>query len=230
VIRTLVVEDDPILAEAHRAYTERVSGFTVVGVVHGGGEALRFLDRHPVDLVLLDFYLPDIGGLDVCRAIRARGHATDVMAVTSARQLDTVRAAVSQGVIQYLLKPFTFASFRDKLERYAQYRQHVSSPTTTVAQHDVDQALGALRGPGSAVLPKGLSADTLVAVVETLREAPEMLSASQIGEALGVSRITARRYLEHLADQDLASRHPRYGGPGRPEFGYRWRPGARPIY
>jgi response regulator of citrate/malate metabolism len=82
VIRTLIVEDEPILAEAHRAYTERVSGFTVVGVVHAGGEALRFLDRHPVDLILLDFYLPDMNGLDVCRAIRARGHATDVMAVT----------------------------------------------------------------------------------------------------------------------------------------------------
>ena len=229
MIRTLVVEDDPILAEAHRAYTERVSGFTVVGVVHAGGEALRFLDRHPVDLVLLDVYLPDMDGLDVCRAIRARGHQTDVMAVTSARRLDTVRAAVSQGVVQYLLKPFTFASFRDKLERYARYRTHVMSPTTTVAQHDVDQAFAALRGPGSAALPKGLSADTLVAVVEALREAPEMRSASEIGEALGISRITARRYLEHLADQDLASRHPRYGGPGRPEFGYRWRPGATPV-
>ncbi|MCW2886573.1 MAG: hypothetical protein QOE54_5263 [Streptosporangiaceae bacterium] len=229
MIRTLIVEDEPILAEAHRAYTERVSGFTVVGVVHAGGEALRFLDRHPVDLILLDFYLPDMNGLDVCRAIRARGHATDVMAVTSARRLETVRAAVSQGVVQYLLKPFTFASFRDKLERYARYRTHVTSSTTAVAQHDVDQAFAALRGPGSAALPKGLSADTLVAVVETLREAPEMRSASEIGETLGISRITARRYLEHLADQDLASRHPRYGGPGRPENGYRWRPEATPV-
>jgi response regulator of citrate/malate metabolism len=229
VIRTLIVEDDPILAEVHRTYTERVIGFTVVAVVQAGGEALRFLDRHPVDLVLLDFYLPDMGGLDVCRAIRTRGHATDVMAVTSARRLETVRAAVSLGVVQYLLKPFTFDSFRDKLERYARYRSHVTSSTTAVAQHDVDQAFAALRGPGGDTLPKGLSADTLVAVVETLRKAPEMRSATEIGEALGVSRITARRYLEHLADQDLVSRHPRYGGPGRPEFGYRWQPGASTL-
>lgn len=224
MIRVLIVEDDPTLAEAHQTYTKRVPGFAVAGVVHSGTEALRFLDRHPADLVLLDFYLPDMGGLDVCRAIRARGHPVDVMAVTSARQVDTVRAAVSQGVVQYLLKPFSFALFRDKLERYALYRRHVTMPDVAIAQHDIDEALAALRGAsGDTALPKGLGSETLAAVVNELRATTEERSATEIGQALNVSRSTARRYLEHLADQGLASRTPRYGTPGRPEFGYRWR-------
>jgi response regulator of citrate/malate metabolism len=223
MIRTLVVEDDPLIADAHRAYVERVPGFTAVGVVHQGGQALRFLATHEVDLVLLDFYLPDMSGLEVCRAMRTRGDSTDVIAVTSARDLQIVRTAVSQGVVQYLLKPFTFASFRDKLQRYADYHRHIAASGTTAAQHDIDQALAALRGNSGATLPKGLSRETMGAVVEALRGLRGQLSATQIGAEVGISRVTARRYLEHLADQGLAERRPRYGGPGRPEHSYEWR-------
>jgi len=222
MIRTLVVEDEPLIADAHRAYVERVPGFEAAGVVHSGAGALRFLAGHEVDLVLLDFYLPDMAGLEVCQAMRARGHTAGIIAVTSARDVEIVRRAVAQGVVQYLLKPFTFASFRDKLERYAEYHRQLTTPRRATAQHDIDRALAALRG-GQSALPKGLSAETLAAVVETLRESDDGLSAAQAAASLGMARVTARRYLEHLADQHLAERRPRYGSPGRPELTYCWR-------
>jgi hypothetical protein len=57
-----------------------------------------------------------------------------------------------------------------------------------------------------------------------LRAAPGELSAAEVADDIGVSRVTARRYLERLASQRLASRSPRYGGAaGRPEYRYRWR-------
>jgi response regulator of citrate/malate metabolism len=130
---------------------------------------------------------------------------------------------VSQGVVQYLLKPFTFASFRDKLQRYADYHRHLAAPRAAAEQHKIDQAFAALRGTSAAGLPKGLSADTLGSVVETLRDVGRELSATQVGAEMGISRVTARRYLEHLADQGLADRRPRYGGAGRPEHSYQWR-------
>jgi response regulator of citrate/malate metabolism len=223
-IRVLVVEDDPFLADAHRELVGRVAGFEVIGVARSGGEALRFLAAREIDLVLLDIYLPDMAGLDVVRALRARGLATDVIAVTSARDLDVVRAAVSQGVVQYLLKPFTFAALRDKLRRYADYRHQVTAPgrTRVDAQQDVDRLLAGLRAPGRPALPKGLSGDTLAAVIRTLRAATGELSASQVADEVGVSRVTARRYLEHLAEQRLTARSTRYGGAGRPEYLYSW--------
>jgi response regulator of citrate/malate metabolism len=125
-IRALVVEDDPLLAEAHRTFVQRVPGFAVAGVAGHGVEALRFVAQHQIDLVLLDFYLPDISGLEVCRSLRAHGAAVDVIEVTSARDLDVVRTALAYGVVQYLLKPFSFATFRDRLERYADYRRQMS--------------------------------------------------------------------------------------------------------
>jgi response regulator of citrate/malate metabolism len=220
MIRVVVVEDDPVLADAHRTFTDRVSGFHAVGVAHDGRTALALVAGGGVDLLLLDFGLPDMRGLDVCRALRARGSAVDVIAVTSVRDVEVVRAAVSSGVVQYLLKPFTFASFRDRLERYAAYRRELAM-AMPAAQHDVDRAFATLRGAGGAALPKGLTEDTLAAVVDVLRAASE-LSAQQVAAAVGISRVTARRYLEHLADVALAARAPRYGSAGRPEHVYRW--------
>lgn len=222
-IGVLVVEDEPVAADAHRAYLEQIPGFVVRAVVHDGAGAIRVLgDRSSaVDLVLLDMHLPDLHGLDVVRAMRTAGHRADVIAVTSARDLEVVRAAVSQGVVQYLLKPFTFAALRDKLERYAAYRHQLAGDVAS-GQHEVDRALATLRGTDPSSLPKGMSPESLDAVVAVLRPSDVSLSAAEVAAAVGASRVTARRYLEHLADSALVVRRSRYGGTGRPEVEYRW--------
>jgi len=217
MIEVLIVEDDPVAAEAHRTYVERVAGFTVAGVVHSGAEALRFCERTPVDVVLLDFYLPDTHGLTVCRALRAGGRDVDVIAVTSARDLAVIRSAVSVGVVQYLLKPFTFASLRDKLDRYARFREQTVGTGEVSGQADVDGMLATLRTPDHRALPKGMSGETLQAVTDVLSRASEGLSAAAAADLTGVSRVTARRYLEYLAKNGLAHRKPHYGQVGRPE-------------
>ncbi|MEU3449451.1 response regulator [Streptomyces thermolilacinus] len=223
-IRVLVVEDDPVAADAHALYAGRVRGFRVVGVAHSRAAAVRLLERTPVDLILLDLYLPDGHGLHLLRSLRAAGHSADVIAVTSARDLAVVREGVSLGVVQYVLKPFTFATLRDRLVRYAEFRAAVGEAS---GQDEVDRALAALRAPQPAALPKGLSGPTLAAVTRTLREASEGLTAAEAGAAVGISRITARRYLEHLVTAGRAERSPQYGQVGRPELQYRWLPGPR---
>jgi response regulator of citrate/malate metabolism len=145
----------------------------------------------------------------------------DVIAVTSARDADVVRHAVAQGVVLYLLKPFTFATFRGKLEQYAAYRAELARAAGEVAQDEVDRMLGSLRG--GSTLPKGMSPETLRDVSAAVRAAGAGLSASEVADRVGASRVTVRRYLEHLADTGTLERHPRYGGGGRPEVEYRLR-------
>ncbi|MFC0599424.1 response regulator [Streptomyces palmae] len=218
-IRVLVVEDDPVAADAHALYVSRVPGFRVAGVVHCGAAALRQLERSAIDLLLLDLYLPDGHGLRLMRSLRAAGHTADVIAVTSARDLAVVREGVSLGVVQYVLKPFTFSVLRDRLLRYAEFR---ASAGEASGQDEVDQALAALRAPRPAELPKGLARATLSAVTNSLRAAEDGISAAAMAEAVGISRITARRYLEHLVEAGRAARTPQYGQVGRPELVYRW--------
>lgn len=219
-IKVLVVEDDPVAADAHALYVGRVTGFEVAGIAHSRAEAVRVLERKEVDLLLLDLYLPDGHGLALVRSLRAAGHLADVIAVTSARDLAIVREGVSLGVVQYVLKPFTFATLRDRLTRYAEFR---SSAGEASGQDEVDRTLATLRTPRSgATLPKGLSGPTLEAVTRTLRESPQGLTATEAAAAVGIARITARRYLEHLVTAGRAVRAPQYGQIGRPELQYRW--------
>ena len=228
-VRVLVVEDEKRAAEAHASYVGRVPGFALASVARSAADAVRALDSardrgEPVDLILLDMNLPDAHGLGLLPSLRAAGHLCDVIAVTAARDTEVVRQAVSQGVVLYLLKPFTFATFRSKLEQYAAYRAHLESSPREVVQDEVDQLLGSLRPRTSTPLPKGMSAETLRQVTSAVRDTGDGLSASEVAELVGVSRVTARRYLEHLADLGLADRRPRYGGGGgRPEVAYHWR-------
>jgi response regulator of citrate/malate metabolism len=239
-IRVLVVEDEPTAAEALALYVGRVPGFAVAGHVRTGAEALKRSAAGGVDLVLLDIYLPDMSGLEVLRRLRAAGRTVDVIATTRARDLSVVQAAVSFGVTQYLVKPFTSAVVRQKLERHAAYRASVTAADTPVAQGEIDNLFGALREAKEATgLPKGVTQESLQAVIATLRTALERdatgshptdeesvggRSAAEVARTLGMSRVTTRRYLEYLVDAGLARRQARYGGTGRPEHEYRWLP------
>ena len=153
--------------------------------------------------------------------MRSDGFLCDVIAVTAARDLEVVKRAVAQGVVLYLLKPFTYAGFRTKLDQYADYLRRLSEEAQgTVAQEDVDRMLGVLRTPAHPVsLPKGMSADTLREVTQALRDGTGR-SASEVAAEVGTSRVTARRYLEYLASEGVVERTVRYGGSGRPEVEY----------
>lgn len=228
MIRTLVVDDDPVAVAAHAEYVGRVRGFTVVATAAVGAEALRVLATTVVDLVLLDVHLPDMSGLDVLRRLRAAGHTTDVIMVTRARDLAVVHAAISFGATQYLVKPFPASAVRAKLEGYLAYRQRLGDAGPMIAQSDVDGLFDSLRAPVDAGgLPKGVSRESLDGVRAAL-EGTGGRTAAEVAGAIGASRVTARRYLEYLVETGLAERTARYGPAGRPQTEYRWRPrGAR---
>ncbi|QNP75428.1 response regulator [Streptomyces roseirectus] len=221
-IDVLVVDDDFMVAKVHRTFVERVGPFRVVGAVGSGEEAIRAVARLRPDLVLLDLYLPDVFGLDVVSRLRAAGHDCDVLVISAAREADTVRGAVRQGVVDYLLKPFEYEDLRARLERYAARRSRLLA-TVVRGQADVDRVLAGTGAAGSATLPKGMSVETAELVERTLREADGVLSASECAALTGISRVSARRYLEYFHTAGSATVSLRYGVTGRPERRYGWR-------
>lgn len=228
MIRVLIVEDEPVIAEAHRDYLARIGGFEVVGAVTTAQEALRAARTHGVDLVLLDLGLPDARGTDLASALSGVRPAPNVVAITAQRDLPTVRAAMSRGVLLYLLKPFTFAAFRDKIEQYLRYREALTGEAEAVSQRDVDRALAELRsGDHRRTAKKGSAPQTEDAVCRAVRDSADGLTASEAARALGSSRVTAWRYLERLADDGVLDRDTQYGSAGRPQVRYRWRRARR---
>ncbi|MEV7611405.1 response regulator [Streptomyces sp. NPDC089799] len=223
-IRVLVVDDDVHVARINAAYVARVAGFTVSGQAHSAADAMEFLGGHPVDLVLLDHYLPDGTGLDLVRRLRQLGRQTDVIMVTAARDLATVQSAMRLGALQYLVKPFTFAGLRAKLEAYAALRRTLDGGGEA-EQAEVDRIFGTLAGAAGPVdLPKGHSPTTAELVRQVLRTADGPLSTQQIADRAGISRQTAQRYLKLLDRAGRVRLTLRYGETGRPEHRYAWIP------
>jgi response regulator of citrate/malate metabolism len=229
MINVLIVEDEQLIAEAHRTYVTRLQGFSVAAVVHTARDAMRAAadaagTDAPIDLVLLDIGLPDASGIALASGLSGLRPAPDIIAITSERDLQMVRAAVAHGAVTYLLKPFTFAAFRDRLERYRRYRTALPAGTDAASQVEVDRALAELRiSTDKSVTPKGVASGTTDEIARAVRDRADGLTANEAAKLVGVSRVTAWRYLERLADDGTVTRHTDYGKAGRPKTRYQWR-------
>ena len=204
-IKVLVVEDE---AAAARLLVDEVAaapGFRGRRPhMQRRRRAARMVSDDEIDLVLLDIQLPDMSGMDVLRRLRSTGSDLDVMAVTVLRDPSVLQAAMALGVVHYLLKPFTATTVRQKLDHYRAFRaRRVAVAGHPVAQQEIDELFNALRAMAVDPLPRGVSQESLHAVATQLRHSGGM-SAAQVAEILGTSRVTARRYLEHLAESGLA--------------------------
>ena len=215
----LIVDDDFMVAEIHRRFVERIDGFRAGPVARTGTEALTMAaELHP-DLILLDVYLPDMTGLDVLHRLRAGGDHVGVIMITAARELDTVRGALDGGAADYLIKPFEFDQLKTKLTAFAA-RADTLSAAGGVDQTVVDALFGgAANTDEPTVLPKGLGAETGRLVLDAVRAAGEV-SATECADVVGISRVSARRYLEHYLSTGVVELRLQYGS-GRPERRYR---------
>ncbi|OAK54593.1 response regulator [Rhodococcus sp. Eu-32] len=218
VIRVLVVDDDFMVAKVHSGFVSKVDDFMVCGVAHTPESAVEAVSVLRPDLVLLDVHLPGASGLDLIARFRESVPDVDVLVITSEREVASVQRALRSGVVHYLIKPFKFAALQDRLEQYRTTRQRLSA-SQEAEQAEVDKAFG-LTGTGND-LPKGLSRVTLELVEDRLRDVDGAVSASEMSERSGMSRSSARRYLEYLVGIGRVDVSLDYGNVGRPERLYR---------
>ena len=215
-MRVIVVDDEPAVAYLHTRFLSAHGGCTVVAVAATGPDAVEAIRTLEPDLVLLDLHLPGFSGLEVLRAIRS-GHQRqpEFIAVTAARDFASVRDARLAGVRHYLVKPFSAQQLHDRIADIA--RELTDETAGALDQRDIDALIRS--GARPAALPKGLTAETLDVVRAALAEAP-WSSSAEIAEQIGLSRVTSRRYLEHLVDQGSAARRMDYATAGRPRTCY----------
>ena len=230
MIGVLIVDDDFMVAKVHAGFVAALDGFEVVGTASTGTQALAEIDRLRPDLVLLDVYLPDMTGLEILRRLRGAGSGVDVIVISAARDVDSIRSALHGGVLHYLVKPFDRRTFEARLRDYAALRVDLGE-LEEAGQGDVDRVFGHTGGTPArpAPTPKGIAPETLSLVRETLAAAgAEGLSATECSERTGLARVSARRYLEQLVAQQEADVRQKYGTAGRPERRFTLRGQRRP--
>ena len=230
MIRTLIVDDDFMVARVHAGFVAALDGFEVVGTASSGTDAIAAVERLRPDLVLLDVYLPDMTGLEVLRRLRAEGVPVDVVVISAARDVESIRSALHGGVLHYLVKPFDRRTFEDRLREYAAVRAELAA-LDQARQADVDRVFAGARGGGRPVpaTPKGIAPETLELVREVIGAAgADGPSATECSERNGVARGRARRYLEQVNTQEEDDIRQSYRTARPPEARYHPRAPRRP--
>jgi two-component system CitB family response regulator len=224
MIKVVVVEDDFRVARVHAEVVGRVDGMEAVALAHTASAGLDAIGQHRPDLVMLDLYLPDAGGLELLRRTRALAASPGVIVISAANDAASVRRAMRYGVFRYLLKPLDLGVLRDHLTRYVELHARLAEDRE-LEQCEIDELLAAAAQPAAdrpleARLPKGHSPVTAGLVLGALAESDGPRSAAEVAERVGISRWTAQRYLTTLTERGLVQMQPQYGTAGRPEHRY----------
>lgn len=220
--RVLIVEDDPMVAMINERYVCRCKQFQVVGKCKDGGSALAFLEEHEADLLILDVYMPQMDGFETLRQIRKRKIGVDAIMVTAANEREALEEALHLGVVDYLVKPFTFERFRMSLDKYIAHSDALKE-RDTLDQKSIDRIIDSTRRKSEDLHPKGIQEQTLRKIVAHMERERQWATGEAIAEQVGLTSVTVRRYLGHLVDVGAVEGQMDYGTGGRPCMLYKIR-------
>ncbi len=218
--KVLIVDDDPMVADINRHYVERNSCFAVSGISRNGEEALKFLEENPVDLIVLDVFMPVMDGIEALNNIRSRKICSEVIMVTAANDTATLNQTMHLGVLDYLVKPFTLERLQISLEKFISKYKMINQ-NTVLDQSEIDSFIANSFAEKNENLPKGIQKNTLDKIRNYFSGTTYWQSVDMVAEKLGISIVTIRRYLNYLVSVRLLEETINYGTGGHPSTLYR---------
>jgi two-component system, CitB family, response regulator MalR len=225
LINVMIVEDDPMVAEINKQYLSKMDGFRLAAQVSSVDDAIRLLGKDDIQLILLDIFMPGKQGLDLLAYLRKNEHEIDVIIISAASDLDRIQKALRYGVADYLIKPFEFERFHTALAGYQKKTRFIDKQEA-VSQQELDNYL-LNREENTIVdeLPKGLTRDTLKQVWNAIQELKAFpFSTDEVSNIVGISRVSARKYLNFLKDLGILEVKVIYGTVGRPVYQHEFNP------
>ena len=220
MIRIVIVEDDPMVARINADYLNKLEGFCVVAQFSNGLDALHYLREHPVDLAIVDVYMPICSGIELLRKMRSEWNRTAVIMVTAAAEMHMVDEALHLGIEDYIIKPYSYDRLRESVLRFRDKTSLVRR-SGRVSQDMVDRLLGNPSKPPVPPMPKGLNPKTLETIRLALRRETGDHTCESISDSSGLSRVTVRHYLNYLIETGELTSAIDYETGGRPRVLYR---------
>lgn len=223
MIKTVIVEDDLMVASINSQFAKRNPNIQIVATFHNGKDALDYLKKSDADLVLLDLYMPDCTGLELLSELRNIGSEIDVIMITAANDAEHINEALQLGIVDYLIKPFQYERFAQALDKYLVRKKAIESGIS-FTQEEIDRLVNASTPSAStkkAELQKGVQQKTLDKIRVCLSAHPgNYLPCEQIASETGLSRVTIRRYMNFLIEENEVTSMIDYSTGGRPSILY----------
>ena len=219
--KVLIVEDDPMVAMINEQYIKRNKNFEIVGKCSDGASALDFLESGAVDLLILDVFMPKMDGFETLRKIRNKQITVEAIMVTAANDRDSLEEALHLGIVDYLVKPFTFDRFQIALEKYIA-QNNALKDIDTLNQTSIDHIIDNSRKKSEDLFPKGIQERTLQLIMEYLNgNKSEWFTGDDIAAKVGLTGVTVRRYMNYLAESGRVVGEMNYETGGRPCMRYK---------
>jgi response regulator of citrate/malate metabolism len=218
LLKVVIIEDDPMVLELHRQYVGKMPEYKLIGCAQSGEEGQQLLNELKPELAIVDIYMPGINGLQLLKYIRGSDLNTDVILVTAAHDTESIQQGIQYGAMDYIIKPFTYQRLRKSLLNYLRYYDKLHS-ANRMSQKEVDMLkAGGIREEEaySNDLPKGLQQSTLDLILNALKDKDGYFSILEVSDALGISRVTVRRYVNYLKEIGWLKEMLSYGPVGRP--------------
>ena len=217
----LIVEDDPMVAMINEQFVSRHKDFVVAHKCNDGKSALEYLDENEVDLIILDVFMPYMDGFETLRQIRKKQIPVDVIMVTAANEREQLKEGLHLGVVDYLVKPFTFERFKVALDKFIAQVEALKD-LDKVNQKNIDFLIDKSRKRANELYPKGIQEKTLQTIIEHLKENKnKWLTGDEIAEKVGLTGVTVRRYMAHLVEAGMVIADMNYETGGRPRMLYK---------
>ena len=219
--KVLIVEDDPMVSMINEQYVNRNKAFRVVEKCKDGKSALEYLENNDVDLIILDVYMPLMDGFETLRQIRKNKKSVDIIMVTAANDRASLEEALHLGVVDYLVKPFTYDRFRIALDKYVSQVAALKD-LDTLNQKNIDFIIENAHKKSEELYPKGIQEKTLQTILDEMKKNPsKWMTGDEIAERIGLTGVTVRRYLNHLTEKGILLSEIDYETGGRPCMRYR---------
>ena len=219
--KVLIVEDDPMVAMINEQYIRRNKNFEIVGKCSDGLSVLDFLEKNAVDLLILDVFMPKMDGFETLRQIRNKQITVDAIMVTAANERGALEEALHLGIVDYLVKPFTFDRFQMALEKYIA-QNNALRDIDTLNQKSIDHIIDNSRKKREGLFPKGIQEKTLELIMEYLKSNTNCwFTGDEIAETVNLTGVTVRRYMNYLAEAGKVISEMKYETGGRPCMRYK---------
>lgn len=196
--KILIVEDEVALAEKIREWL--VHEKYVVEVSHDGKDALALLKTYSYDVVVLDWQLPGLEGIEICRQFRAHGGITPVIFLTGKDTIPDKEAGLDSGADDYLTKPFHVRELSARIRACLRRPGHVQAEVLTVGDLSLEtKTLKVFK----ADKPIALQPKELALLEYLMRHPAEVFSAKALLDKVwnadsNASEDTIRTYMKTL--------------------------------
>lgn len=220
----LIIEDDPMVQFIHKTYLEKINSDYLVYSSSTIKESLKILKDSPIDLILLDIHLKDGNGLSLLSELRGEKQDVDVILITASKEAVIVKESLHLGVLDYLIKPFTFERFSKSLSLYQKKVNQLNK--AEMSQTHIDSFLQPNLDNNIQIeeeMEKGLTRETLSLVIKIIKTLKEPFTIQELTQASKLSHVSIRKYVAYLEKEDQLSSKNIYLKKGRPYKVYSWK-------